>query len=223
MTRSTSRSSSLSIPVQPASKIQRASNLRQQRTGSGFSPSISLPSRSPSSPSTLGTSPFAVRHPGSTLRIPLHLTSEPTIVKRPSRPSSTTTPTTSKSKSHPSSQVTRGPEYFTEEERLHITRLVHAASRNCEKHTNCTSCIDLEFAYYENKFLPHTMDPEQRQKIINNNRSLRNIKNVGLPFAISLDGAVLTWSRSLRASQNMELSAMKSTTKSWLPCLQSPR
>jgi len=177
LTRSTSRSSSLSIPVQPASKIQRASNLRQQRTGSGFSPSISLPSRSPSSPSTLGTSPFAVRHPGSTLRIPLHLTSEPTIVKRPSRPSSTTTPTTSKSKSHPSSQVTRGPEYFTEEERLHITRLVHAASRNCEKHTNCTSCIDLEFAYYENKFLPHTMDPEQRQKIINNNRSLRNIKN----------------------------------------------
>merc|ERR1712093_781989 len=85
LTRSTSRSSSLSIPVQPASKIQRASNLRQQRTGSGFSPSISLPSRSPSSPSTLGTSPFAVRHPGSTLRIPLHLTSEPTIVKRPSR------------------------------------------------------------------------------------------------------------------------------------------
>merc|ERR1711939_434993 len=141
LTRSTSRSSSLSIPVQPASKIQRASNLRQQRTGSGFSPSISLPSRSPSSPS------------------------------------STTTPTTSKSKSHPSSQVTRGPECFTEEERLHITRLVHAASRNCEKHTSCTSCIDLEFAYYENKFLPHTMDPEQRQKIINNNRSLRNIKN----------------------------------------------
>ena len=191
LTRSTSSSSSLSIPVQPASKIQRASNLRQQRTGSGFSPSISLPTRSPSSPSTLSTSPFAVRHPGSTVRIPLHITSNPTIVKRPSRSSSTTTPTASKLKSRPSSQVTRGPEYFTLEECLYITRLVHAVPRSCEKHTNCKDCIDLEFAYYENKFLPRSMDPEQRQKIINNNRSLRNIKNVGLPYAISLHGTVL--------------------------------
>jgi hypothetical protein len=36
----------------------------------------------------------------------------------------------------------------------------------------------LEYAYFENKTMPTSMPPEERQKIINNNRSLRNIKNV---------------------------------------------
>ncbi|KAH7409533.1 hypothetical protein BKA64DRAFT_742610 [Cadophora sp. MPI-SDFR-AT-0126] len=180
LTDSTSSSSSLSIPVQPSSRIQRAINLREQRTGSGFSPSVSLPSRSPSSPSTLGTSPFTLRHSGSTLRILLHSASKPTIVKRSARPFSSTTNSTSTtyiSRTQSQTSVVRGPEYFTVEERLHITRLVHATARSCKRHTNCKDCIDTEYAYYENKLLPRSMDPEQRQKIINNNRSLRNIKN----------------------------------------------
>jgi hypothetical protein len=76
------------------------------------------------------------------------------------------------------SKVTRGQLYFTEEERQLIAALVRAKPRSCH-HLNCTDCTDIEFAYHENKAMATSLPPEERQKIINNNRSLRNIKNVG--------------------------------------------
>jgi hypothetical protein len=84
-------------------------------------------------------------------------------------------------------EVVRGPLYFTEEERQHFTRiaLANVALANKEgcKHTDgtCQQCIDFEYAYLENKAMPTSIPPEERQKIINNNRSLRNIKNVWSP------------------------------------------
>lgn len=77
-----------------------------------------------------------------------------------------------------SSSAARGPLYFTEEERQAIADLVRANPRHCERHPNCTDCTNLEYAYYENKAMATSLPPEERQKIINNNRSLRNIKNV---------------------------------------------
>ncbi|KAF4621530.1 hypothetical protein G7Y89_g14545 [Cudoniella acicularis] len=73
--------------------------------------------------------------------------------------------------------ITRGPFYFTEEEREGITELVLAHPRSCEKHENCTDCREIEYSFHENKAMPTSIPPEERQKIINNNRSLRNIKN----------------------------------------------
>jgi hypothetical protein len=77
-----------------------------------------------------------------------------------------------------SSSASRGPLYFTEEERQAIADLVQANPRHCERHPNCTDCTNLEYAYHENKVMATSLPPEERQKIINNNRSLRNIKNV---------------------------------------------
>jgi hypothetical protein len=72
----------------------------------------------------------------------------------------------------------RGPFYFTGQERQAIADLVHENSHECDRHPNCAECLNVEYAYHENKIMPTSMPPEERQKIINNNRSLRNIKNV---------------------------------------------
>ncbi|XMA09011.1 hypothetical protein WAI453_001802 [Rhynchosporium graminicola] len=173
---STSSSSSSSNPArQPPSRVQQVCEIYNQRnasntSSSGFSPLISVSSK-PTIVRT-PTNTASRLHTSGTIRVPFH--SKPTIIKRNSRPSATPR---SASTPSPRQPAPRGPEYFTREERHQIARLVHATARNCERHTNCKDCIDLEYAYYENKFLPRNMDPEQRQKIINNNRSLRNIKN----------------------------------------------
>jgi hypothetical protein len=73
--------------------------------------------------------------------------------------------------------------YFTSKERLDIAELVHAKPHNCQRHTDCTDCYNLEYAYHENKRIPTTMPVEERQKIISNNRSLRNIKTVCITCA----------------------------------------
>jgi hypothetical protein len=68
--------------------------------------------------------------------------------------------------------------YFTAAERQAIADLVHAKTSTCEHHFNCTDCLNLEFSFQENKAMSTSIPPEERQRIINNNRSLRNIKNV---------------------------------------------
>ncbi|KAH8654472.1 hypothetical protein BGZ60DRAFT_532841 [Tricladium varicosporioides] len=73
--------------------------------------------------------------------------------------------------------IKRGPFYFTKEEREAIIELVLSNPHSCEKHSNCTDCREIEYSLIENKAMPTSMPPEERQKIINNNRSLRNIKN----------------------------------------------
>lgn len=86
---------------------------------------------------------------------------------------------------HPSPLLVRRPSrarsllYFTEEERAVIEDLVNRNPRPCEQHIDCQHCIDKEYAYHETRILPTSMTPEDRQRIINNNRALRNIKNVG--------------------------------------------
>jgi hypothetical protein len=72
----------------------------------------------------------------------------------------------------------RGLFYFTEGERKYIKQLVHAEPRGCKEHPNCTECYNTEYAYIENKVMPTSIPPEERNRIISNNRSLRNIKNV---------------------------------------------
>ncbi|TVY78469.1 [PSI+] inducibility protein [Lachnellula suecica] len=71
----------------------------------------------------------------------------------------------------------RGRFYFTAEENLAIQDAVVQKQPSCTNHNNCTDCRELEYSFLENKAMPTSMPPEERQKIINNNRSLRNIKN----------------------------------------------
>ena len=73
----------------------------------------------------------------------------------------------------------RGPFYFTNPERQFIHQLVYGEPRGCEQHPDCIECSNIEYAYVENKVMPTTIPPEERNKIIGNNRSLRTIKNVG--------------------------------------------
>jgi hypothetical protein len=80
--------------------------------------------------------------------------------------------------SQSSDTLSRGAFHFTSKERQAIDDLVNSTLRECEKHKNCIECLHTEYAYHENKALPTTMSPEERNKIISNNRSLRNIKNV---------------------------------------------
>ena len=108
-----------------------------------------------------------------------------------------------------SSAQIRGPLYFTSQERQAIAELVHANPRDCDRHTNCTDCHNLEYAYFENKAMPTSIPPEERQKIINSNRSLRNIKNVRIFTSFPM--VVLTSHRSLRTSQRAGQSAMQPT------------
>jgi hypothetical protein len=104
----------------------------------------------------------------------------------------------------------RGPFYFTEAEREALDDVAEANLGDCPgHHRNCTACIDTEHAYNELRVMPATMSLEERQRIINDNRSLRNIKNVSFtrpPFF-----PMLTESRSLRVSLRMALLAMKFT------------
>ena len=74
----------------------------------------------------------------------------------------------------------RGLFYFTEGERQYIKQLVHAEPRGCAQHPNCIECYNTEYAYIENKVMPTSMPPEERNRIISNNRSLRTIKNVSV-------------------------------------------
>ena len=75
--------------------------------------------------------------------------------------------------------VRRGSLYFTEEERIAVTALIFSKERSCSKHKNCLACIDLQFAYQYYKAMPASIPLEERQRIIEINRSLRTIKNVG--------------------------------------------
>ena len=143
------------------------------RSGSGFSPKVPSSLRD-STHSTYGHRVYSIPK------------SSPGIVKR----------------RHRSSTQTRGSLYFTDQERQDIAELVHEKSRSCDRHTDCTDCTNIEYAYYENKAMPTSIPPEERQKIINNNRSLRNIKNVSI--AKNLPLTLLTTCRSLRVLQNAE-------------------
>ncbi|KAI9056201.1 hypothetical protein LZ554_001129 [Drepanopeziza brunnea f. sp. 'monogermtubi'] len=175
-----SNSPHISSATVPRHRIQSARELSGNRlgggAGSGFSPHNSTTksssrSRSTSSSSYISNSPsgqgLAIGIPASAfknkLRIPIHSKPSPVRVqKRPDRNSE---------------HQNRGPEWFSPEERLAITELVFASKFSCEHHVNCRTCIEQQYSYYENNALPPTMDPDQRQKIINRNRSLRNIKN----------------------------------------------
>ena len=121
------------------------------RSGSGFSPQLSSDLKG-STHSTYGHRVYSIPK------------SSPGIIKRQYR----------------SSTQNRGPLYFTEQERQAIADLVHEKPRSCDRHTDCTDCTNIEYAYLENKAMPTSIPPEERQKIINNNRSLRNIKNVAI-------------------------------------------
>lgn len=165
---------SINLPLVAAVSRPRNQSVSELNTshlrGSGFSPHHrnrnSSPLQSPDSPGfAFSASAFKNR-----LRIPIH--SKPSPVQVQQRRDRTLT-----------LSAIRGPAWFTPEERQLITELVFAADVSCAHHVNCRTCVEQAFAYHENNALPETMDPEQRQKIINQNRSLRNIKNVRLPSA----------------------------------------
>ena len=104
----------------------------------------------------------------------------------------------------------RGPFYFTEDEREALDAVVESNLGDCPTHhRNCTACIDTEYAYNELRVMPATMSLEERGRIINDNRSLRNIKNVS--FSRSPLVPILTACRSLRIFLRMAPLAMKST------------
>ena len=132
--------------------LVKSGSSRRKKNRSGFSPESA-----PSPHNTYGHRVFTVP------RIP---NNRPTIPKRSER----------------SFVQIRGPFYFTSQERDAIGDLVLANPRECDRHPDCTDCHNIEYAYFENKAMPTSMPPEERQKIINNNRSLRNIKNVRISY-----------------------------------------
>jgi len=67
--------------------------------------------------------------------------------------------------------------YFTSEEHELIDTLVDEKKYDCKGHDNCTDCRNIEYAYHQNKIMNTAIPPEERAKVINNNRSLRTIKN----------------------------------------------
>ncbi|RDW80087.1 hypothetical protein BP6252_04725 [Coleophoma cylindrospora] len=71
----------------------------------------------------------------------------------------------------------KSPVYFTRAEQDLIAAQVEARRPFCDHYDNCITCLNKEFAYLENKIMSTSMDPDTRQQIINNNRSLRTIKN----------------------------------------------
>ncbi|RDL41006.1 uncharacterized protein BP5553_00985 [Venustampulla echinocandica] len=73
--------------------------------------------------------------------------------------------------------INRGPFYFTPQERRAIQELVLSNPQSCNKHRNCTDCQEVQYSYLENIAMPTSIPPDDRQKIINSNRALRNIKN----------------------------------------------
>ncbi|CAG8973553.1 hypothetical protein HYALB_00002879 [Hymenoscyphus albidus] len=92
-------------------------------------------------------------------------------------PLSSPTPLIPKRRPLNNPEIIRGHLYFTNDERQAIAELVAANLRPCEHGNNSTDCLDFEYAHHENKAMSTSLPPEERQKIINNNRSLRNIKN----------------------------------------------
>ncbi|RDW92472.1 hypothetical protein BP5796_01866 [Coleophoma crateriformis] len=71
----------------------------------------------------------------------------------------------------------KSPFYFTKVEQDLIAAQVEARRPFCDHDLNCITCLNKEFAYFENKIMSTSMEPDTRQQIINNNRSLRTIKN----------------------------------------------
>lgn len=105
--------------------------------------------------------------------------------------------------------------YFTFQERQEIYEKVHTKPTVCDHHINCINCLDIEFAFHELQALPQDMDPELRQKIISNNRSLRNIKNVCPQRDLGhYHSTVLIRCRSSRISLNMAQSPTRCTRQS---------
>ncbi|TVY13074.1 Protein csh3 [Lachnellula arida] len=78
---------------------------------------------------------------------------------------------------HHPTRAQRGLFYFTEDENIAIQEEVNSTYYSCGKHEHCTDCRETAYSFLENKAMPTSMPPEERQKVINNNRSLRNIKN----------------------------------------------
>lgn len=69
--------------------------------------------------------------------------------------------------------------YFTADERDELHRRAVIARGDCqEHHSNCTDCFEIEYTDIANRTMPTSIAPEERQKIISNNRSLRTIKTV---------------------------------------------
>ena len=84
----------------------------------------------------------------------------------------------------------RGLFYFLSFERNWIEHTVEQQLREhqqdheeevCEGHTNCVECYHKRYIILESEIMSTSMPPEERQKIINNNRSLREVKNVSCP------------------------------------------
>lgn len=96
-------------------------------------------------------------------------------------PADSPTPLIPKRRPLKSQRIVRAHLYFTEDERKAIAELVAVNLKPCKHGKNCIDCLDLEYAHHENKAMSTSLPPEERQKIINNNRSLRNIKNVCIP------------------------------------------
>lgn len=187
--RSLSRSTSASSPLSRSATLGAASTSPASE-GSYETPTRSAPSFAASQRSaSLGNSPnkgnrtpsgrvilepYEIKSPTPNLRSPqsyghrvyqVPSDDSPTIVKRAKRNIS---PTRNRLI------------YFTEEENLAIQAVVNSRQQGygCEKHENCTDCREIEYSKLENQAMPTSIPPEERQKIINNNRSLRNIKNV---------------------------------------------
>jgi hypothetical protein len=156
------RSQSLRSPSIHNHKLSRSFSSTSRRTSFGFKPYRDQRKYSSGFASTIAPprSPSTFGH---------HLLTPP----------QNASPRQFKSLSRSVSAARRSPLYFTHAERQAIAELVQAKPRDCQHaHTNCTDCTDLEYAYYENKIMATSLPPEERQRIINNNRSLRNIKNV---------------------------------------------
>lgn len=66
---------------------------------------------------------------------------------------------------------------------------------SCTAHgQTCTDCLNFAYAAFELRIMATQIPPEDRQKIINNNRSIRTIKNVRTSRSISV--SLLTCSRN---------------------------
>jgi hypothetical protein len=174
-TQSVSESSLTGTFYTPTRRSGKGEDLLQRtrslRTPSGATRAIVEPSpvvSDSSSRNRSGLSPSSSPHVAS--RHPLY-----TVPKERQTSSVSNRPSQS---SQSSETLSRGAFYFTSKERQAIDDLVHSTLRECEKHKNCIECLHTEYAYYENKAMPTSLSPEERNKIISNNRSLRNIKNV---------------------------------------------
>jgi hypothetical protein len=182
---------SLQSPESPqSSPIVRSAPLRSLSGpfGVAFVPYLAQEGSGPLSPATFGQRVFS---------FPIDATDEEILA-------------ISRSPSVAIPSEARGPFYFTEDEREALDAVVKSNLGDCAgRHRNCTACLDTEYAYYELRVMPASLSLEERQRIINDNRSLRNIKNVSCTRSPLVP--ILIASRSLRVYLRMALSAMKST------------